>query len=174
MIQSKASKPKRGAKFTVDGKEVYLYHIKNDMEYVVCEDIGFGIDANYRIIDPESLKPATKPRKEINRVSSKQDKINRAYAVICSQFKKDHPICQARIKCSGALTEDVHHPDGRVGKLMLDSTKFKAVCRACHIWIEENPKQAKALGLSGSRLSTQMTEETFNNFDQHISIERKK
>lgn len=96
---------------------------------------------------------AIKRSAPINKVSDKQKKINAAYSVLCSQFKKDHPICQARIKCSGSLTTEVHHKRGRGKAYMLDSTTYLACCSDCHRWIEENPSQAKALGFSESRLS---------------------
>jgi hypothetical protein len=41
---------------------------------------------------------------------------------------------------------------GRIGNLLTDETKFLAVCRACHDWIETHPKEAKELGYSISRI----------------------
>lgn len=158
MIQNKASKPKRGVtKFIIDGKEWYYYITVESGNYLLCDNKSFGLGCDYKEMAPESLKPVANPRKEINRVSSKQDKINRAYAVICSQFKKDHPICQARIKCSGALTTEVHHKRGRGKGYMLDSTTYLGCCGACHKWINENNEQATALGFCQSRLSIQET-----------------
>lgn len=150
-------KPKRGAKFQVDGKELYLYRIKSADCYLLCDDQRFGLEANYIEFNPNELKPATKPRSEINKVSTQQEKINRVYSVICSQFKKSNPVCMIKIKCHGAPTEDVHHPDGRIGGRMLDDSQFIATCRACHIWVEEHPKEAKKLGFSKSRLSIEET-----------------
>jgi hypothetical protein len=153
-IPTKASQPKRGTKFMVDGKELYLYRVKSPDNYLLCDDPAFGLEANYIEFNPNDIKPATKPRSEINKVSDKQEKINRAYAVISSQFKKDHLICQVCIKCKGAPTTDCHHPIGRIGKAMLDSTQYVATCRACHQYLELNPIEAKKLGFSKSRLQT--------------------
>ena len=42
---------------------------------------------------------------------------------------------------------DVHHMKGR-GKYHLDTTTWLAVCRNCHMWIEENTVDAIELGFS--------------------------
>ena len=57
----------------------------------------------------------------------------------------EHPDCKSP-------SEDLHHAKGRVGALLTDVRYFKALCRKCHRWAEENPDQAKALGISLSRL----------------------
>jgi len=63
-----------------------------------------------------------------------------------------HPNCQAKlVGCTGKAT-DVHHAAGRVGENYLNMSKWKALCRSCHRWVEENPEEAKELGLSESRL----------------------
>lgn len=90
--------------------------------------------------------------KEIKKVSTRQQKLNAAYSIQAVIYKKNNPICKARIKCSGALTTDVHHRKGR-GEYLLDESSWLPVCRECHVWINENNKQAMALGLSESRLS---------------------
>lgn len=90
--------------------------------------------------------------KEIKKVSTRQQKLLTIYTVQAKLYKKNHPICKAQVMCSGALTEDVHHRRGR-GEYLLDESTWLPCCRRCHEWIEVNPKQAKALGLSDSRLS---------------------
>lgn len=57
--------------------------------------------------------------------------------------------CQAGIECglTPGKAQDVHHKQGRAGKLLLDETKWIAVCRRCHDWIHDNPKEATDLGL---------------------------
>jgi hypothetical protein len=88
----------------------------------------------------------------IKKVSTRLQKLNAAYKVLRDQFMKANPICQVRIKCSGAKSEDLHHARGR-GEYLLDGRYFKALCRECHRWAEENSEQAKALGISLDRLS---------------------
>lgn len=150
-------KPKRGKTYIINGQTLYLYRIKSADCYLLCDDQCFGLEANYIEFNPNELKPATKPRSEINKVSTQQEKINRAYGVICGQFKKDHPICQARIKCSGALTTQTHHRRGRGKAYMLDTTTYLACCSDCHEWINSHNEQATALGFCQSRLSIEET-----------------
>ena len=42
---------------------------------------------------------------------------------------------------------DIHHVRGRTGSLLIESKFWKAVCRACHCWIQDNPTQARERGL---------------------------
>jgi hypothetical protein len=64
-----------------------------------------------------------------------------------------HVTCQAKlVGCTGAST-DVHHKAGRVGDNYLNMSKWLALCRNCHSWIETNPEDAKELGYSESRLN---------------------
>jgi hypothetical protein len=65
-----------------------------------------------------------------------------------------HRVCQANlVGCTGQAT-DVHHKAGR-GINHNKMSTWIAVCRTCHQWIEENPQEAKELGLSESRLKTE-------------------
>jgi hypothetical protein len=64
--------------------------------------------------------------------------------------------CQANlVDCTGKST-DVHHMAGR-GSNHNKMDTWLAVCRNCHRWIEENPDDAKHLGLSKSRLNEETT-----------------
>ncbi len=48
--------------------------------------------------------------------------------------------------------EEVHHKRGRVGDLLLDETHWLPVSRKGHVKIEMNPRWAKEMGFSESRL----------------------
>lgn len=62
-----------------------------------------------------------------------------------------NPTCKASLYgCTGIAT-DIHHKAGRVGENMLDTTTWIAVCRSCHMTIEEHPTLAKKLNLSLNR-----------------------
>lgn len=78
------------------------------------------------------------------------------YLPIAAMFKAANPICQScEIICRFAklmrwrenLTEDVHHTRGREGLLLFDIRHWLPVCRKCHNWIRDNPKQARELNL---------------------------
>lgn len=97
------------------------------------------------------------PRKPINKVSDKQDKLNKAYLVLRKQFLKDHPVCQycnsTSVKpdyCCKIAT-DIHHMGGR-GKYFLDTSTWMSTCREHHTWIHDHDKEARELGYLKSRL----------------------
>lgn len=94
-----------------------------------------------------------KPFKAIPKVSSKMDKIKKAYAILRGIFLREHNICQARWEGCTVMATQVHHARGRTGGYMLDDTTFRAVCDNCHRLIEQSPQRAKDAGLSESRLN---------------------
>lgn len=153
-IATKASQPKRGTKFIVDGKELYLYRVKSADNYLLCDDQSFGLEANYTEFNPDSLNPAQKERSPINRVSDKQIIINRLYGVLRGQFLINHKYCAAKLEGCSHIATTVHHPGGRIGEKMLDDSKFVALCGNCHSYLEIHPTEAKELGFSESRLQT--------------------
>lgn len=53
----------------------------------------------------------------------------------------------AWINSAPAATE-IHHKEGREGKLLLDKTKWLATCRACHVFVEEHGRWAREHGFS--------------------------
>jgi len=64
-------------------------------------------------------------------------------------FLETNPMCKTHLQgiCSHYST-DVHHTAGRIGELYLDETKWLALCRACHSYIELNPNFAREQGYS--------------------------
>jgi len=96
-------------------------------------------------------KPKSK-QKPISPRSSKRAKEEVLYSTMRVIFLKQHSTCQANVLgCANKATE-IHHKVGRIGKLLLDTTQWLAICRTCHQWVENNPTDAKELGLSGARL----------------------
>ena len=97
----------------------------------------------YTIEKPKSISPVSKKRQvEMDEYSKKR-----------LAFLALHTNCQAKlVGCTGKST-DVHHKAGRISDNYLNMTRWIAVCRDCHTWIEENPKEAKELGFSESRLN---------------------
>ena len=97
--------------------------------------------------------------------SDKRSKEETIYKDLRRQYLNQHDLCKAKIvsNCSVAATE-IHHKKGRIGFLLINTTFWLPVCRACHNWIEQNPITAKGLGFSLSRLETEendVFEETF-------------
>ena len=59
---------------------------------------------------------------------------------------------ELKLKGCKRIATEIHHKASKIGKLYTDINNFLAVCRNCHTWIEENPKEAKELGFSKNRL----------------------
>ena len=83
------------------------------------------------------------------------------YRGIAELFKTQNPLCDCcdTLQKAGIVkliwanakvnwTDDVHHMAGRDGILLFDVRKFKAACRFCHDWCQDNPQEAIKLGLS--------------------------
>lgn len=97
-------------------------------------------------------KPTVK-QKPISHRSPKRAKEEREYSLLRIDFLTKNHMCQAHLTgCTGIAT-DVHHKQGRIGKLLLDILKWLSVCRSCHNWIETHPKEAQELGFSLKRNS---------------------
>lgn len=99
-------------------------------------------DCWYSIEKPKSISPVSKKRQvEMDEYSIKRN-----------LFLIANPKCQAKlVGCTGNST-DIHHAAGRVGENYLNISKWKALCRNCHTFVEQNPEAAKELGLSENRL----------------------
>ena len=99
----------------------------------------------------QSNKPTAR-QKPISRVSARRAKEEKIYSKQRLSFLKLYPVCQANLNGCTTKSTDVHHKSGRTGYLYLDESKWLAVCRACHMWIETHPKEARQIGFSISRL----------------------
>jgi hypothetical protein len=91
----------------------------------------------------KKAKGKIKPR------SSKRAGEEREYLRRREKYLLMHPECEC---CGGEATE-LHHKAGRIGKLLINVMYFMAVCRECHVWIEQNPLEAKEQGYSINRLT---------------------
>jgi hypothetical protein len=87
-------------------------------------------------------------RKRIPSRSPKKIERDKEYSKLRIKFLDKYPMCHAHLYCCGKLSTDVHHMAGRIGDNYLDITKWLPVCRPCHTWIEEHPKEAREMGLS--------------------------
>ena len=85
--------------------------------------------------------------------SVKRAKQERQYAIDRKKYLEVNNLCGAEIECLVGQSTEVHHMKGRIGDLLLNQEFWLPVCRLCHDWIENHPKEAKEKGLSLSRLS---------------------
>lgn len=93
-----------------------------------------------------------KKPKPIPKVSKKQIERYKEYRIVRDEFMKLHPTCQARLSGCTVKATDLHHSRGKIGDLLTDKRHFKALCRSCHRFIEENPKFSKENGYSENRI----------------------
>lgn len=94
-----------------------------------------------------------KEKEPIAKVAESSKKSQGEYNRKCAKFKKEHPLCQAKLKdiCK-KVTADIHHMKGKASKEDLLNEKYwLAVCRACHDHLHANPAFAREQGLSVSR-----------------------
>lgn len=100
---------------------------------------------------PKERKPIkVNPDYKIKPRSDKRAKQEREYSKLAKDYKIKNPICE---RCHLPPSTDVHHMKGRTGNLLTDENNFIALCRWCHDWAENHPTQAKAEGISKSRLT---------------------
>ena len=118
-----------------------------------CKQCWLQYKASEPLSQPKTYKVSkTKqsPLKRIKSVSTKKLNELNEYRVIRDRYLKNNPVCEYP-NCTSREVE-LHHRKGKVGRLLCDDTYFCSLCRAHHRFVEENPEQAKALGLSLSRL----------------------
>jgi len=98
------------------------------------------------------IKPTLKQKKAIRARSPKRVLLDAEYSVKRKAFLEKNPMCKMRIPsiCTQYAT-DVHHMNGRIGDLYLDETYWLPGCRTCHSWVELHPKEAREMGLSGTK-----------------------
>jgi 5-methylcytosine-specific restriction endonuclease McrA len=75
-------------------------------------------------------------------------KMERIYSTerraLVQKLLTEYPNCQ---KCKRAYSQDVHELKSRArGGSITDPSNCVAVCRACHVWITEHPKEAAQQG----------------------------
>lgn len=100
---------------------------------------GKGYCRNHQYLRTDK-KPTVKKRTRISPISEKMAENLKVYRILRREFMEVNPNCQL---CSRPAT-DLHHRAGR-GKYLNDVLTFMALCRPCHNWIHENPKESREL-----------------------------
>jgi len=86
-------------------------------------------------------------------VAPKRARQLRAYRTLRDAFLAERPLCEfPSWPCCDQQATDVHHRRGRQGALLLDVTKWSALCRPHHSWVTEHPKAAVEMGISELRV----------------------
>ena len=98
--------------------------------------------------DKNNIKKKKPKRTPVKKVSDKQKKRNAEYQKTRLEYLNEHKLCEV---CAKPAT-DIHHVQGRVGDNLTDTSKFMAVCRGCHTFIENNREWAYEKGYLLKRL----------------------
>tara|TARA_R100001015_G_C4627696_1_gene187375 strand:- start:741 stop:1142 length:402 start_codon:yes stop_codon:yes gene_type:complete len=124
-----------------DGCESSQFIWKNDNGSKYCKSCWY-----------KAKVPSAKPlkRRQLNPKSKKMQIIDGAYTKLRKSFMEKKPMCEASLPGCNKISTDVHHKKGR-GKYHLVVDTWLSVCRSCHTWIEEHPKEAIELGYSIKR-----------------------
>lgn len=86
--------------------------------------------------------------------SKKRAKQEREYAKIAKEFLSENEYCVVHSdEDTICRSTQIHHKKGRIGSLLTDTRYFLAVCDEAHKQIEANPKWARIMKYSLSRLS---------------------
>jgi len=79
-------------------------------------------------------------RSRLRQVSIKRRAELKEYTQLRKLYLRQNPACEI---CDKRRSIEVNHKAGREGKKLLDQTFWLAVCRTCHDWIHDNPKEAR-------------------------------
>lgn len=88
------------------------------------------------ILNPPDLKSSS-IKKVSREMESKLEKYNR----LKKEHFLEHPNCA---RCGTTEDVDLHHANGRKGQNLFKY--FITLCRRCHRWVHDNPKNAKEQG----------------------------
>lgn len=94
--------------------------------------------------DPKPIAKEKKKPKPIPKESAKRKIENKAYKTLRKVYLENHPFCEVKMKgCTKKATE-IHHDQGRGIKLN-DVESFVAICRSCHMLVEEKNIKVKSV-----------------------------
>lgn len=81
-----------------------------------------------------------------SRIKHTSDRRAKEYAIYLpkkAEYLKNHPVCEA---CKRNASVDLHHKLTREGKMLYNEKYFLALCRECHTFVHDNPKEAQEKG----------------------------
>lgn len=107
---------------------------------------GKGYCLNHQYLRTDKNKPKFNwvQSNPIKKVSKKRQTQEQIYKKLKSVHLDTWTLCQFR-PCGNSSTE-IHHMNGRNGDRLIDVEYFMAICRNCHTWIHEHPKEARKKG----------------------------
>ena len=88
--------------------------------------------------EESKVKKPKKPAR-IKPISNKRQDQLKIYKRMRKRYLEKTPKCE---RCGSPATE-IHHKAGRTNDLLNDVQHFMAICRKCHRWVHDNPKDAR-------------------------------
>jgi hypothetical protein len=76
------------------------------------------------------------PLKKVSKMRAEEMKV---YKALRESYLKQYPTCEM---CGKKPATDIHHRAGRYGGNYLNVHTYAGLCRQCHQWCHDNPKQA--------------------------------
>lgn len=90
-------------------------------------------------------KPKQKSYNSFKPISDKRTEELAIYRPLRDKYLAEHPVCEVK-DCNNSTT-NLHHKNGRLGKMVYNTAYFMACCHLCHPKrIHENPEWARENG----------------------------
>jgi hypothetical protein len=122
-----------------DGCKKYVTIYKNQ----TVDGIRYKLCKNCAMAKTIKLNPS---KVQIKKRSDAKKLDDQLYAIRNRTYLKEHERCEINTASCTSIATEVHHTAYRTGTNYLDTTTWKASCRACHQWVHANPKEARELG----------------------------
>jgi predicted nucleic acid-binding Zn ribbon protein len=87
-----------------------------------------------------------KPKKKVKLIAPMSKKLASrlvVYRIRRDAYMKTNTVCEC-VGCASP-SNDLHHKAGRIGDNLINEENFMSVCRRCHNWIHEHPKESREL-----------------------------
>lgn len=96
-----------------------------------------------------------KPKMKISIMSVKRRAQQSLYRKIVKEMIEQDPRCEIKASGCSGLAEGLQHKVKRSSKNLLDRNNLLRSCNNCNTWIENNPLEAIAMGVSASKFKEQ-------------------
>lgn len=86
--------------------------------------------------DPKPVKVEKKKAKPIKKLSVKRSTENKIYLTLRKVYLENNPMCAVQLTDCTKVATEIHHSKKRTGFRLNDVLNFVAICRNCHIKVE--------------------------------------
>ena len=85
---------------------------------------------------------------KIPQVSSKRKKKDAEYSKLRQRYLTENPLCMIKVKGCTHFATDVHHTFNGANRdaFYLVQSTWMSLCRNCHDWVHNSPKEAREMG----------------------------